>query len=86
MYKLSAYVEIAAAEYFRETGEDELDAVWVAELFQDAGVQDDYPHQSLIAFHHLVQKALTKKVESAAKLARFQLDKIAHGVKLQRKP
>ena len=86
MYKLSAYVEIAAAEYFRERGEVELDAVWVAEFFQDVGVQDDYPHQGLIAFYHLVQKALTNKSELAGKQARYQIDKISQGVNLPRKP
>ena len=38
MTKLSDYVEIAAMEYLLETGNDELDARWIAEFFQDSGV------------------------------------------------
>lgn len=76
MRKLSDYVEMAATEYLQETGKEELDPHWTAEFFQDCGVQDDYPNQDLVAFHALVQKALTVKIEMAAKLARLQLDKI----------
>lgn len=75
MPKLSDYVEMAAAEYLQETGKNELDSLWVAEFFQDAGVQDDYPRQDLIAFYALVQKALTLKIEMAEKQARLQSDK-----------
>lgn len=67
MPNLSDYVEIAAAEYLQETGKNELDSLWVAEFFQDAGVQDDYPRQDLVAFYALVQKALTLKIEMAEK-------------------
>lgn len=86
MPKLSEYVEIAATEYLHETGEIELDARWIAEFFQDGGVQDDYPRQDLVAFHAMVQKTLTKKSENAGKQARSQLEKIIHVVKFQRKP
>ena len=75
MRKLTDYVEMAATEYLQETGKDELDSVWIAEFFQDCGVQDDYPRQELVAFYALVQKALTIKIEMAAKQARLQLDK-----------
>lgn len=72
MRKLSDYVEMAATEYLQETCKDELDSVWVAEFFQDCGVQDDYPSQDLIDFYALVQKALTIKTEMAAKRARLR--------------
>ena len=58
MRKLNDYIEMAAAEFFQETGKGELDSIWIAEFFQDCGVQDDYPMQGLVAFHALVQKAL----------------------------
>jgi len=86
MPKLSEYVEMAANEYLQETGKDELDAHWIAEFFQDSGVQDDFPRQDLIAFAAMVQKALTKKSERAGKQTRFQLDKIVHFVRQLRKP
>ena len=86
MPKLSEYVEMAANEYLQETGKDELDAHWIAEFFQDGGVQDDYPRQDLIAFSAMVQKALTQKSERAGKQTRFQLDKIVHFVRQLRKP
>ena len=86
MTKLSEYVETAANEYLQETGQDELDAHWIAVFFQDGGVQDDYPRQDLVAFADLVQKALTKKSERAGKQTRFQLDKIVRFVKPLRKP
>jgi hypothetical protein len=85
MPKLSEYVEMAANEYLQDTGQDELDARWIAEFFQDSGGQDDYPRQDLVAFGDLVQKALTKKSERAAKLTHLQLDKIGHFVRQQRK-
>lgn len=72
MYKLSDYVEIAATEYLQETGKGELDALWIAEFFQDYGVQDAYPKHDLVAFYALVQKALAIKVEKAEKLARLR--------------
>lgn len=71
MRKLSDYVEQAATEYLQETGKGELDSFWVAEFFQDCGVQDDYPRQDLVNFYALVQKTLTLKIERAAKLARL---------------
>jgi ribosomal protein S2 len=86
MPKLSEYVEMAANEYLQETGQDELDARWIAGFFQDAGVQDAYPRQDLVAFSDMVQKELTKKSERAGKRARFQLDKIVHFVRQLRKP
>jgi hypothetical protein len=86
MPKLSEYVEMAANEYLQETGRDELDAHWVAEFFQDAGVQDAYPRQDLVAFAGLVQKALSKKSERARKQTHHQLDKIARFVRSPRKP
>ena len=85
MPKLSEYVEMAANEYLQETGQDELDARWIAEFFQDGGVQDDYPRQDLVAFGDLVQKALTRKSERAAKQTRLQLDRIGHLARQQRK-
>lgn len=75
MRKLSEYVEIAASEYLQETGKAELNAHWIAEFFQDNGVQDDYPRQDLITFCALVQKALTIKFERARKQTLLQLDK-----------
>ncbi|RFC37813.1 MAG: hypothetical protein DID92_2727743112 [Candidatus Nitrotoga sp. SPKER] len=75
MRKLSEYVEMAATEYLQEAGNAELDAHWIAEFFQDNGVQDDYPRQDLIAFFELVQKALAIKSERARKQAHLQLDK-----------
>jgi hypothetical protein len=86
MTKLSEYVEIAAMEYLLETGQDQLDAHWIAEFFQDSGVLDDYPRQDLVAFAALVQKELTKQSERAGKQTRFQLDKIVHFVRQRRKP
>ena len=77
MPKLSEYVANAASEFFAETGSVELDARWIAEYFQDAGVADEYPNQDLIMFYDMVQKALTLKAELARKLAEEQIDKIA---------
>ena len=81
MPKLSEYVEMAAMEYLQETGKTELDLRWIAEFFQNSGVQDDYPRQDLVAFCALVQKALTLKSGRADKQARTQLDKIIHFIK-----
>lgn len=86
MRKLSDYVEIAATEYWQETGKSELDSLWIAEFFQDSGVMDDYPQQGLLGFFALVQKALTVKIESAEKQARLQLDKSSSSAKHLRKP
>ena len=86
MPKLSEYVEMAATEYFQETGSHELDAHWAAGFFQDCGVLDEYPRQDMVAFYALVQKALTRNFERAEKLARMQLDKTTRFQKLQRKP
>ncbi len=78
MPKLSEYVANAASEFFAETGSVELDARWIAEFFQNAGVADEYPNQDLIMFYDMVQKALTLKAELARKLAEAQLEKIAN--------
>lgn len=86
MTKLSEYVEMAAQEYLQETGQDELDARWIAAFFQDNGVLDDYPRQDLVAFSDMVQKELTKQSERAGKQTRFQLDKIVRLAKQRRKP
>lgn len=86
MRKLTDYVEMAATEYLQETGKDELDSLWIAEFFQDCGVQDDYPKHDLVDFYALVQKALTINIEMAEKLARLQLDKSSHSAKRQCKP
>ena len=86
MHKLTEYAEMAATEYLQETGKTELDLRWIAEFFQDSGVQDDYPRQDLIVFSAMVQKALTIKSERADKQTHFHLDKIIHFVKQQRKP
>lgn len=79
MRKLSDHIEIAAAEYWRETGKAELAPRWIAEYFQDCGVMDDFPGQDLIGFHALVQKALTLHLERAEKLARLQREKSGRG-------
>ncbi|MDD5057484.1 MAG: hypothetical protein PHQ60_06400 [Sideroxydans sp.] len=75
MRKLSDHIDIAAAEYWQETGNAELSPRWSAEYFQDCGVMDDYPEQNLIGFHALVQKALTLNIERAEKIARLQCEK-----------
>ncbi len=75
MFKLNDYIEMAAAEFFQETGKGELDSLWIAEFFQDCGVQDDYPTQDLVAFYALVQKALTDRIERDEKLARLRREK-----------
>jgi hypothetical protein len=81
MRKLTDYVEMAATEYLQETGKDELDSRWIAEFFQDCGVQDDYPKQDLVDFYALVQKVLTINIERAEKLVRLQLDKSSSSAK-----
>ena len=86
MPKLSEYVEMAATEYLQETGQDELDARWIAAFFQDGGVLDDYRWQDVVTFSDLVQKALTKKSERAGKQTHFQLHKIIRFVRHPRKP
>jgi len=78
MPKLSEYVANAASEFFAETGSVELDARWIAEFFQNAGVADEYPNQDLIMFYDMVQKALTRKAELARKLAEAQIEKLAN--------
>lgn len=75
MQKLSAHIEMAAAEYRQETGKEELAPLWIAEYFQDCGVMDDFPGMSLIEFHALVQKALTLDAEREEKRARLEQDK-----------
>jgi len=86
MAKLTEYADAAATEYLRETGKTELDPHWLAEFFQDCGVQDDYPRQDLVAFHSMVQKELTKISERAGKQTRLRLDRNARTEKLPRKP
>lgn len=86
MHKLSDYIQMAAETYFIETGNIELDALWIAEFFQDCGVQDAYPRQDLVNFSKMVQKALTINNELAIKKTRFQLDKIIRTTKYPRKP
>jgi ribosomal protein S2 len=86
MLKLTDYAKMAADEYVQEVGSTELNARWIAEFFQDCGVQDAYPRQDLVAFAEMVQKELTKKEERAIKNANLQLDKIIRNVKLPRKP
>lgn len=75
MRKLTDYIEMAATEYLQEKGKYKLDVLWLAEFFQDGGVQDDYPRQDLVDFYALVQKALTIKFEREEKLARLQHEK-----------
>lgn len=86
MTKLTEYADAAATEYLRETGKTELEPHWLAEFFQDCGVQDEYPRQDLVAFHSMVQKELTRRAERADKQARLRLDKIASTAKPPRKP
>jgi hypothetical protein len=89
MPKLSEYVRMAADEYVREHGDYDLNARWVADFFQECGVQDEYPRQDLVAFAEMVQKELIKKNEQAAKKARIELDKLdkmIHRLKLPPKP
>lgn len=83
MRNLSDYVEMAAAEYWQETGKEELAPLWSAEFFQDCGVLDDLPNRNLVDFHALVQKALTVNIERAEKLARLQRHKSSHPAKRQ---
>jgi len=84
MAKLSEYVANAASEFFAETGSVELDARWIAEYFQNAGVADEYPNQDLIMFYDMVQKALTLKAELARKLAEAQIEKLANAQRKRR--
>ncbi len=86
MPKLSDYVEMAAAEYFQETGKEVLDSFWVAEFFQDCGVQDAYPNQNLVDFYALVQSALTRNIEGAEKQARLHLNDANSSATRRRKP
>jgi hypothetical protein len=81
MRKLSDYVEMAAMEYWQETGKEELAPLWIAEYFQDCGVMDDHPNQDLVEFHALVQKALTVNIERAKKQARLQQNKPTRSTK-----
>ena len=81
MTKLNEYVEMAASEYWRETGKAELDSVWLAEFYQDCGVQDDFPHENVVAFYALVQKELTQQIERAEKLARLEQEKSGRGAR-----
>lgn len=81
MPKLTDYVKMAADEYVRDRGSTELDARWIAEFFQDSGVQDAYPHQDLIAFADMVQKELNREEERATKKAAFHLDKMIRRIR-----
>ncbi len=81
MTKLSEYVEIAADEYLLETGNTELDARWTAEFFQDSGVLEEYPRQSLVEFFNLVQKELFRKAEFAEKQTLLHMDRILQSIK-----
>ena len=81
MPKLTDYIKTAADEYLEETGNTELNAHWIAEFFQDYGMQHVYPRQDLVAFAEMVQKELTKNDERAAKKMRFQLDKTIRRIK-----
>lgn len=85
MPKLTEYADMAATEYLLETGKTDLDPLWVAEFFQDAGVQNDYPRQDLVAFGAMVQKELTKRSERAGKQARSEVEKVIRFVKSPRK-
>ncbi len=86
MRKLSEYVETAAAEYWQETGKQELDSLWIAEFFQDCGVMDDYPNQDVVGFFAQVQKALSLNLERAQKIARLEREKNSRAKKPSRKP
>lgn len=85
MHKLSDFIKMAAETYFEETRNNELNAHWIAEFFQDCGVQDAYPRQDLVNFAEMVQKELTKNDEQATKKTHFQLDKIIRAIKHPRK-
>lgn len=74
--KLSDYVEMAAAEYIRETGRSEVDPRWVAEFFQDNGVLEFYPRQDLVAFCALVQKAVAQYADRRGKQARLHAERM----------
>jgi hypothetical protein len=86
MHKLSDYVAFAVSEYIAETGNVDLDARWIAEFFQDSGIRDDFPILDLVSFAALVQKALNKEAESAAKQTRAQLERVMQLARQQRKP
>jgi len=81
MPKLTDYVKMAANEYIRERGSTDLEARWIAEFFQDSGVQEAYPRQDLVAFADMVQKELTKEDERATKKAASSLDKMVRRIK-----
>jgi hypothetical protein len=85
MRKLSDYVEQAATEYLRETGRVELDARWSAAFYQEQGVLDDFPLLDLVAFHALVQKALTVKAERAGKQARRHIERVMDSARRRRR-
>lgn len=81
MPKLTDYAKMAAQEYISERGSTELEPRWIAEFFQNSGVQDAYPRQDLIAFANMVQKELTKEDERATKKAASSLDKMVRRIK-----
>jgi hypothetical protein len=86
MLKMTDYVEMAATEYLQETGNESLDALWIAEYFQDCGVLDEYPTQDLVDFFALVQKSLTVMIGRAEKLARLQQDKSGRPATRKKEP
>ncbi|MBC7944565.1 MAG: hypothetical protein H7X91_04725 [Burkholderiales bacterium] len=77
---------MAAVEYLRETGRADLDAHWIAEYFQDAGVLEEHPRQDLVAFADMVQKALDKEVGRIRNATTFLPDNVISLRKLRRKP
>lgn len=81
MRTLNDYVESAALEYWQETGRADLDPLWIAEYYQDGGVLDDHPGQSVTGFFTLVQKMLTQNLERAEKVERLAREKARHGAK-----
>ena len=85
MGRKTDYIEMAATEYWQETGKSELDSLWIAEFFQDYGELNDFPRHNLVEFYALVQKALTIKIEKAEKLARLQQEKRNRSTKTPRK-
>ena len=85
MGRKTDYIDLAATEYWQETGKPELDSLWIAEFFQDYGELNDFPRHNLVDFYALVQKALTIKIEKAEKLARLQWDKSDRSAKTPRK-
>ncbi|QDF98134.1 hypothetical protein CJ010_17100 [Azoarcus sp. DD4] len=84
--KLSDFVELAAAEYLRDTGRVDLDARWITAYFADCGVLEAYPRQDPVAFSALVQKALDARADRAGKVARRHLERIGRIARRLDKP